>query len=326
MADTKISALPSSTLPLTGTEPVPIVQSSTTKRVSVSDLTSGRTVDMAAATIKGNASFYESTGASVRAKWDSVNKEFIVGNSTGAAGAGFTVTSPNDDAISYLLARGASGLTTQHRYLNKNTAGTNTGGAIGHIGDTGLVLTASSTSIDAAQNVIIDSSANLKVSTGNLVIGTAGKGIADSSGTQKVYVNTTGVGIGVTPFGNVGAFSVSGTSSITDGTAGGTSTDLVQRTSSITTATTILTNVAPNLSSAAASYILVYGSNNAGAYFFDVLVCVANAASATVLSSTTLGGSPAARTYALSGGALTLAMASGTYNVMVKATALGYPF
>ena len=38
MADTKISALPSATTPLAGTEVLPIVQSSTTKKVSVSGL------------------------------------------------------------------------------------------------------------------------------------------------------------------------------------------------------------------------------------------------------------------------------------------------
>lgn len=44
MADQKISALPASTTPLAGTEVLPIVQSSTTKQVSVSNLTAGRAV------------------------------------------------------------------------------------------------------------------------------------------------------------------------------------------------------------------------------------------------------------------------------------------
>ena len=44
MADTKISALPASTTPLAGTEVLPIVQSSTTKQVSVANLTAGRSV------------------------------------------------------------------------------------------------------------------------------------------------------------------------------------------------------------------------------------------------------------------------------------------
>lgn len=45
MADSKISALPASTTPLAGTEVLPIVQSSTTKQVSVANLTTGRAVD-----------------------------------------------------------------------------------------------------------------------------------------------------------------------------------------------------------------------------------------------------------------------------------------
>ena len=44
MADSKISALPASTTPLAGTEVLPIVQSSTTRQVSVSNLTAGRSV------------------------------------------------------------------------------------------------------------------------------------------------------------------------------------------------------------------------------------------------------------------------------------------
>jgi hypothetical protein len=42
MADAKISALPASTTPLAGTEVLPIVQSGTTKQVSVANLTAGR--------------------------------------------------------------------------------------------------------------------------------------------------------------------------------------------------------------------------------------------------------------------------------------------
>jgi hypothetical protein len=45
MADLKISALTASTTPLAGTEVLPIVQSSTTKQVSVANLTAGRSFD-----------------------------------------------------------------------------------------------------------------------------------------------------------------------------------------------------------------------------------------------------------------------------------------
>lgn len=44
MADKKISQLDASTTPLAGTEELPIVQSSTTKRVTVANLTAGRNV------------------------------------------------------------------------------------------------------------------------------------------------------------------------------------------------------------------------------------------------------------------------------------------
>jgi hypothetical protein len=44
MPDVKISALPASTTPLAGTEVLPIVQSATTRQVSVANLTAGRSV------------------------------------------------------------------------------------------------------------------------------------------------------------------------------------------------------------------------------------------------------------------------------------------
>ena len=51
MADVKISALPPATTPLTGSEVLPIVQSGTTDKVSVANLTAGRTVDAAAVSV-----------------------------------------------------------------------------------------------------------------------------------------------------------------------------------------------------------------------------------------------------------------------------------
>jgi hypothetical protein len=47
MADLKISALPAATVPLAGTEVLPIVQSGTTKQVSIDNLTTGKTVTAA---------------------------------------------------------------------------------------------------------------------------------------------------------------------------------------------------------------------------------------------------------------------------------------
>jgi hypothetical protein len=53
MADVKISALPASTTPLAGTEVLPIVQSGTTVKVSVANLTAGRAIGATDATLTG---------------------------------------------------------------------------------------------------------------------------------------------------------------------------------------------------------------------------------------------------------------------------------
>jgi len=53
MADLKISALPASTTPLAGTEILPIVQSATTRQVSVANLTAGRAVSALSFTASG---------------------------------------------------------------------------------------------------------------------------------------------------------------------------------------------------------------------------------------------------------------------------------
>jgi len=62
MANTKISALPASTTPLAGTEVLPIVQSSTTKQVSVANLTAGRAVATGALTVTGAATVSTTLG------------------------------------------------------------------------------------------------------------------------------------------------------------------------------------------------------------------------------------------------------------------------
>lgn len=56
MADLKISQLPAATVPLAGTEVLPIVQSGTTKQVSIDNLTAGKAVSvlsLSATTVNG---------------------------------------------------------------------------------------------------------------------------------------------------------------------------------------------------------------------------------------------------------------------------------
>lgn len=100
MADSKISALPASTTPLAGTEVLPIVQSSTTKKVAVSDLTAGRSVSATNFIPSGSAvptngvylpaanSVGVATNSAVRTTVDA-NGNFLV-NTASAYGSGAT--------------------------------------------------------------------------------------------------------------------------------------------------------------------------------------------------------------------------------------------
>jgi hypothetical protein len=54
MANSKISALPSASTPLAGTEVLPIVQGGITEQVSVADLTAGRSVAASTVVVSGN--------------------------------------------------------------------------------------------------------------------------------------------------------------------------------------------------------------------------------------------------------------------------------
>ena len=63
MADSKISGLPASTVPLTGAEVLPIVQSGATKQVSVANLTAGRAVSATNLTLTGVATVPAGTAA-----------------------------------------------------------------------------------------------------------------------------------------------------------------------------------------------------------------------------------------------------------------------
>lgn len=65
---------------------------------------------------------------------------------------------------------------------------------------------------------------------------------------------------------------------------------------------------------------VVGGDDAAGNCFVDQIVWNPAGGTVTVLHSTTTDGAPAARTYALSSGALTLQMAAGTYTVVIVAT------
>ena len=116
MADTKISGLPASTTPLAGTEVLPIVQSGSTVKVAVSDLTAGRAVATGALTVTGTLS--STLGATIQG--------LTVGLGAGAVS---TNTAVGVTALSVNVS-GASNTALGYEALKVNTASTNT--AVGY--------------------------------------------------------------------------------------------------------------------------------------------------------------------------------------------------
>jgi hypothetical protein len=105
MADSKISALPASTTPLAGTEVLPIVQSTTTKQVSVANLTAGRAVSALSltstttlgvtgtSTLSGNAiiSVTDNTNAALRITQLGTGNALLVEDSTNPDASPFVI-------------------------------------------------------------------------------------------------------------------------------------------------------------------------------------------------------------------------------------------
>ena len=91
MADKKISALTGASMPLAGTEVLPIVQAGATVKVAVSDLTAGRSISATDATLTTGDLTLGTSGKGV--KFGSVTQTF-------AAASGVTMT--NTDEVSSL--------------------------------------------------------------------------------------------------------------------------------------------------------------------------------------------------------------------------------
>jgi hypothetical protein len=136
MADVKISGLPASTTPLAGTEVLPLVQSGTTKQVSVANLTAGRSVATGPLAVSGAGNVSMSLSAT----------------SAGSPNFYIAPTGGGNAIISW---------TTGQALRLANADNASLGGFV--------------------ERVNIDGSGNTTLSTGNLVIGTSGKGINTSS-------------------------------------------------------------------------------------------------------------------------------------------------
>lgn len=148
MADKKISALTSATLPLAGSEVVPLVQSSTTKKVAVSDLTAGR----------------------------DVQANNVLVNLASAPGA-FNNT--------VAISSGASALAGLHCVNNTVGSAYNTGFQVFLNGTDGYISSFSGPLYIQTGGYTIraeyDLSGNYTVNNGNVILGTAGKGVTLTS-------------------------------------------------------------------------------------------------------------------------------------------------
>ena len=204
MADLKISALPPASTPLAGTEVLPIVQSGTTRKVSVSDLTAGRAVS--AGDLSYTGTLTGSTGIL------NIGSGQLYKDATGRVGVATASPSTNlsvgDDSTSVSrqisLHGPASGANNGASINVRN--GTDTVFAVGNASN----IIGGAYSSDAmlfwgnaalrfygngAERARIDSSGNLTVNTGNLVLGTAGKGITTSVTNGNINLIPTGSGI-----------------------------------------------------------------------------------------------------------------------------------
>jgi hypothetical protein len=176
MADKKISALTASTTPLAGTEVLPIVQSSATVKVSVANLTAGRAVAMSGITNTGNADLGAQADSVTAAGYGTrVSGASVTNNGTSWFGSyGRAIWNANASATGgarrFAFVNGIN-------YTNFGlirSVDANTDPALGGNGGT-----VSSGTLDWS----MDTSGNNTLHTGNLIVGTAAKGIDFSANT-----------------------------------------------------------------------------------------------------------------------------------------------
>jgi hypothetical protein len=174
MANSKISALTSATTPLAGTETLPVVQSSTTKQVSVANLTAGRAVSassFSANTTNVFAKFStELTGGNAYlARFNSSNKPagIYTGGSSGESFFGANLNWSSGNVFNYTL----NGL----MWYMGDPGGSGTQVVLGLASGTA----GNSAGVDTASTVLHrwNTSGDYTLVNGNVVIGTSGKGI-----------------------------------------------------------------------------------------------------------------------------------------------------
>jgi hypothetical protein len=202
MADKKISALTSATTPLAGTEVLPIVQGGATVKVTVDNLTAGKTVSMSNLTVSGVASFADGTAAapSITNDGDTNTGIFFPAADTIAFAEGgvesMRIDSSGNVGIGTSSPQGAFGRSL-HLYndANTGTVASNTYLAVESVNRNAV--------IELSGSSIATNRVNFSDTLGTAVAG-VGSGISDSNlffatggSTERMRIDSSGnVGIG----------------------------------------------------------------------------------------------------------------------------------
>lgn len=201
MANSKISALPLATTPLAGTEVLPVVQGGITEQVSVDNLTAGRAVS-AASLVLTTSPLPATSGGTGQASY--AVGDLLYANTTTTLAKLADVATGNaliSGGISTAPSWGKIGLTTHiSGVLPVANGGTNASSASITAFNNITGYTASGATGTTSTNLVFSTSpsittptlvGNATLSTGNLVIGTSGKGIDFSAtpgtGTSELF-------------------------------------------------------------------------------------------------------------------------------------------
>jgi hypothetical protein len=173
MANSKISALTSATTPLAGTETLPIVQSSTTKQVSVANLTAGRAVAAGTLVVGSTA---KQANNSFEVNVNTSYAGFIQNTGSGTGGT------PINPSTNYGL----------HIGWNRSNGNAESnlvwGSGVGALSD---LIIAQWTGTTYSVHTTFKKGGELNVATSNVEIGTSGKGVT-TSGAIPLGLGTNG--------------------------------------------------------------------------------------------------------------------------------------
>ena len=184
MADKKISALSSASTPLAGTEVLPIVQSGDTVKVPVSDLTAGRAVSGTSFAAGAAASIQTLSGTGITASGTDANINFrITPKATAYAEVyanlnGFSATGQSILVLNNTAGSGQSPIDFIINGTLRGRVRTDFAGGVTYVSNGGghEFLTGGDSGV-GTKRLAIASGGDVTVSTGNLVQGTAAKGV-----------------------------------------------------------------------------------------------------------------------------------------------------